>query len=72
VEAKKKKLEETQGRPNHWAGLSYIVILESRRVGKTLGVSRKPKRIQFWNKPWWDAVDTNRGRTAAKVEEHGG
>jgi hypothetical protein len=72
VEARKKKLEETQGRPNHRGGLLYIVVLESRRVGKILGVSRKPKRLQFWNKSWWDAVDTNRVRMAANVEERGG
>jgi hypothetical protein len=69
VEAKKRKLQETKGRPNHWGGLLYIVDLERRRIGKILGVSRKPKRIQFWNKSWWDAVDTNRVRMAADVEE---
>jgi hypothetical protein len=65
---------KTTGAPlsNHWGGLLYIVGLEGRRVGKILGVSRKPKRIQFWNKSWWDAVDTNRVRMAANVEEHGG
>jgi hypothetical protein len=72
VEAKKRNLEETQGCPNHWGGLFYIVGLESRRVGKILGVSRKPKRIQFWNKSWWDDVDTNRVRMAANVEENVG
>jgi len=71
VEAKGKRLQETQGRPNHWGGLLYIVVLESGRIGKILGVSRKPKRIQFWNKSWWDVVDTNRVRMAANVEEHG-
>jgi hypothetical protein len=72
VEAKKKKLEETQGRPNHRGGLLYIVVLGSRCVGKIVGMSRKPKRIPFWNKSWWDAVDTNRVRMAANVKEHGG
>ena len=38
-------------------------VLESGRVDKVLRVSRKPKRIQFWNKSWWGAVDTNRART---------
>ena len=72
MEVKKKKLEETQGRPNHRGGLLYIIGFEQRRVGKIVGVSRKPKRIPFRNKSFWDAVDTNRVRTAANVEEYGG
>jgi hypothetical protein len=34
VEAKKKKLEETQGRPNHRAAFCTSFVLESGRVGK--------------------------------------
>jgi hypothetical protein len=39
VEVKKKKLEETQGRPNHRGGLLYIIGFEQRRVGQIVGVS---------------------------------
>jgi len=69
VEPKKSKLKEAKGRPSHRGGLLCIVGLEHRRVGKIARVSRKPKRIQFRNKSWWDAVDTNRARMAANVEE---
>ena len=69
MEPKKRKLRETKGRPTHRGGLLYIAALERRRVSKIVGVSRKPKRIQFRNKQWWGAVDTNRVRMAANLEE---
>jgi hypothetical protein len=72
VQAKKKKFEETQGRPNHRGGLLYIIDFEHRRVGKIVGVSGKRKRILFRNKSCLDAVDTNRVRMAANFEEYRG
>ena len=69
MEPKKRKLKETKGRPDHRGGILYIAGLESGRVGKILGVSRKPRRIQFRNKQWWGAVDTNRVQTAVNVGE---
>jgi hypothetical protein len=71
VEAKKKKLEETQGRPNHRAAFCTSLFLKAVALAR-LGVPRKPNRIQFWNKSWREAVDTNRVRIAANVEEHRG
>jgi hypothetical protein len=62
-------VEETQGRPLI-TGAAFCTSL--LKAGKILEVSRKPKPIQFWNKSWWDSVDTNRVRMAANVEEHRG
>jgi hypothetical protein len=30
---------------------------------------RRPQSTAFWNKSWWDAVNTNRVRMAGNVEK---